>query len=439
MEDEQTLVEGGELEIRVPTLRLVVEHQDRAHEEFPLGLAPVLLGKGEDCDVVLKDPRVSRRHCELRLVKGRVLLRDLESTNGSLIGDVPVKDAVLLPGHIATIGSTRFSVRDMGSASTIALSASTAFGAAMGASVAMRAIFEQLRRAAKMDDTVLLLGESGTGKELLAHGTHQVSHRSEGPMVVFDCSACNPSLVEAELFGHARGAFTGAVGEREGVFQQANGGTLFLDEVGELPLEVQPKLLRALEARQVRPLGSNAWQQVDVRVIAATHRDLRSAVREGTFRQDLYYRLAVLQVRVPALRERKEDIPMLVEAFLSRRQPPQRLTDLPAGSMQLLTAHAWPGNVRELRNAVARLATYPEMSATMLLDEAPGADGDAWERVLDLPLREAREAVVTEFEIKYLRAHLERAGGSVADAAVGMGVSRQFLYRLLDSRGLGRA
>jgi transcriptional regulator with PAS, ATPase and Fis domain len=298
----------------------------------------------------------------------------------------------------------------------------------------MRALFAQLERAARSDETVLLLGESGTGKELLARALHTESPRQNGPFVVLDCTALAPTLLEAELFGHTRGAFTGAAESRAGLLEQAHGGTLFIDEVGELPLDLQPKLLRALEARQYRPVGASEWRSFDARIVAATHRDLRARVAGGAFREDLYYRFAVFEMAVPPLRDRREDIPLLVERFLAAMSPPRTLADLPPNAVDILSSHHWPGNVRELRNTVARIVVFPEHLERAVTPGAPGRADAA--RLLRMPLREARDLVVEDFERSYLAARLAEHGGNVTRAAEAIGVSRQFAYRLLEKYGL---
>jgi transcriptional regulator with PAS, ATPase and Fis domain len=328
----------------------------------------------------------------------------------------------------------------------------------------MRALFAKLERASPTDETILLLGESGTGKEVLARAIHASSRRSSGPFVVIDCGSIAPNLVEGELFGYVRGAFTGAAGSQAGLLEQANGGTLFIDELGELPNELQPKLLRALESRQVRRLGASDYKVFDARVVAATHRNLRTRIAEGLFREDLYYRLAVVEVHVPALRERKDDIPLLIERFLAGRDPPRSLADLPPQTVSLLSAYDWPGNVRELRNTVARLVLFPELleelvgsgrpagsnaASAQAVREAPRsaapdstggvkregvkeADEAKLGRLLDLSLPQAREVVMEEFERSYLAVKLRQHGGNISRAADAMGVSRQLVHRLID-------
>ncbi len=338
-----------------------------------------------------------------------------------------------------TIGSSKLILEPPKTPVRVELSRGVRFGEAFGASVVMRALFANLARVAETDETIVLFGESGTGKELLARGIHDASRRRTGPFVVLDCGAVAPTLLESELFGHMRGAFTGAQNAHAGIFEQANGGTLFIDEIGELPPELQPKLLRALEARQVRRVGSAEWTSVDVRVVAATHRDLRARVAQGAFREDLYYRLAVVDAVIPPLRERRDDIPLLVEHFLTQQTPPRTWADLPPNAAEMLSAHAWPGNIRELRNTVARLILFPTAAASIGSATPVGArpQGSALApQLVAMHLREAREVVVEQFEKAYIVAKLGESGGNVSRAAENMGVSRQFLHRLIDRYGL---
>jgi DNA-binding NtrC family response regulator len=437
-----TLTDFTSFSVKVPALRVTVTTPGSPAIEASLGVAPLVIGTSPDADVVVTDTKVSRRHCELRLTEQGVLLRDLQSKNGVFIGPVRVHEALLALDATATLGTSQLTVRAVGPPATLPLSPVARFGEAIGGSVAMRLLFAQLDRAAASSETVLLIGESGTGKEILARAVHDHSPRKAGPYVVFDCSAAAPTLVEDELFGHVKGAFTGAHDARAGVFEQAHRGTLFLDEIGELPLELQPKLLRALESRTVQRLGDTTGKRVsvDCRVVAATHRNLRALVKEGRFRQDLYYRLQVVECRVPPLRERKDDIPLLVERFLAAHSPPRTLADLPPTALEMLAAHSFPGNVRELRNTVARLVLFATFdSALSAPPDAPErpADGSLG-RLVDLPLREAREVVVEQFERAYLEAKLAKAGGVITQAADSMGVSRQMVYKLMERYGIAR-
>jgi DNA-binding NtrC family response regulator len=426
--------------LEVANFAVVVTTPDGSQIRAPLGLSPIIVGGDSECDLVIaRDPLVSRRHLEIaRSPLGRVSVRDLGSKNGTTVDRVAVRQAYVEPHNVIMLGSSRIVVEHASGSSRVPLASGMTFGEAIGASVPMRALFASLEHAARTDETIVLLGESGTGKELLARAIHDASSRRDGPFVVFDCGTVTTTLAESELFGHTKGAFTGAVSAHAGVFEQANGGTLFIDELGELPTELQPKLLRALEARQVRRVGSSEWLPVDVRIVAATHRDLRARIAEGTFREDLYYRLAVLEARVPPLRERPEDIPLLVEHFLSAQKPPRSWRDLPPNAAELMRNYDWPGNIRELRNTVARLILFPAAATTQLAAPAsvgrPSAMAPASQvpHLLGLSLREARDIVLEQFDRAYLPAKLGEHGGNVSRAAESMGVSRQFLHRLLE-------
>jgi len=438
---EGTLTDIRANVVELPNLRVVLTPARGKKIEVALGVSPLVIGSDPDCDILVDDPRVSRKHCEVRREGGAVIIRDLGSKNGTFIERVPIREAYLEPKLGVIIGDARLVLEASRGSARLELSRGVHFGSALGASVAMRVLFANLERAAETDETVVLLGESGTGKELLARGIHDVSRRKTGPFIVFDCSAVAPTLLEAELFGHVKGAFTGAVNAHPGVFEQAHGGTLFIDELGELPPELQPKLLRALEARQVRRIGATEWLHIDVRIVAATHRDLRARVASGQFREDLYYRLAVVEALIPPLRDRRDDIPLLVDHFLQGMSPRRSWADLPPNAPELLRAHDWPGNVRELRNTVARLILFPQSAAT---GAAPvsrptafdgGSQGNA---LVGLPLKEAREVMVEQFERAYIKAKLGEHASNVSRAAEAMGVSRQLLHRLLERYGIGR-
>ena len=448
--------------LRLPSIQLAVTLPDRRVITSTLDLRPLVIGTSVECDLTIADPRISRRHCELRITDRGVALRDLGSKNGTLVRGVPIVEVLLPPSVPVTLGNSELVILPSGAPTILPLSASTSFGDAIGHSLTMRALFAKLERAAPTGETILLLGESGTGKEVLARAIHANSLQHAGPFVVVDCGAIAPNLVEAELFGHARGAFTGAVASQPGLLELANGGTLFIDEIGELPVDLQPKLLRALESRQIRRLGAPDYRPFDARVIAATHRNLRARIAEGSFREDLYYRLAVVEVHVPALRDRKDDIPPLVERFLAMRDPPRRLSDLPPSTLSLLHAHDWPGNVRELRNTVARMVLFPELveeliggaatrsperttappaEASPRRDSTPAPSALDLEaarlgRLLELPLPEAREAVLDQLDRSYVAIKLRQHGGNVSRAADAMGISRQLVHRLIDRHGL---
>jgi DNA-binding NtrC family response regulator len=389
------------------------------------GLEPVLLGSDPDADLVLEDDTVSRRHAEIRATRLGYVVRDLNSTNGVWLGDARVLEAVLGDRARVSLGDVELEWRLLDDEVEHTLDARS-FGRLVGGAPAMRELAALLQQAARTDSTVLVEGESGTGKELVAEGLHQASARAEGPFVVVDCGALASSVVESELFGHERGAFTGADRTRPGALEEASGGTLFLDEIGELAPELQVKLLRALEAREVRRLGANKPRPIDVRVVAATHRRLERCVAEGSFRADLYYRLAVIRVRVPSLRHRREDVLELARHFLEQLRPgldPSLvLSDAVAAA---LAAYDWPGNVRELRNVVERLATVGELDTRVReLNRAPG------------PYHEARQAAIDRFEREYCQLLLQHTGGVVARAADEAGISRQMLHRILRKHDL---
>ncbi len=426
--------------VSVPSVHVRLTGPNRAPQSVRLGVDPVLVGSTPDCDIVVNDPYVSRRHCALTLTDKGVVVRDLGSRNGIWVQSVRVYEALIPAGGSVLMGGLALTVDVAGESTRFTLSTAHGFGAAVGKSVAMRVLFARLERVAKTDEPILLLGESGTGKELLARAVHEASPRSQGPFVVFDCAAVSPALVESELFGHEKGAFTGAHAARTGLVDAARGGTLFLDEIGELPLDLQPKLLRMLENRTVRPVGSNETHPVDVRIIAATHRDLPARVTAGEFRSDLYYRLAVAEVRIPALRDRREDIPLLVERLLAAREPPATLADLPPNTLSMLMAHNWPGNVRELRNMLTRIMLF---QAGDVLAPAPSPETLAAETSndvrLDIPYHAAKEAILADFDRRYAAAQLRAHGGNVSSAARAMGVSRQFLHKLIAQYGLKAA
>ena len=435
-ETDRTLTDVRLDEVELPNLKVVLTPPKGKATSVALGMTPVVVGTDPECDLIVDDARVSRKHCSLTLGERGVVLRDLGSKNGTFIDKIQIREVFLDPKVRVTLGSSRLLLEAPRGPIKVQLSRGVRFGAALGASVAMRALFANLGRAAETDETIVLFGESGTGKELLARGIHDASRRHEGPFVVFDCSAVPPNLVEAELFGFVKGAFTGAVSARPGLFEQAHRGTLFIDELGELLPELQPKLLRALEARQIRRVGATEWQSIDVRVVAATHRDLRARVAAGTFREDLYYRLAVVEATIPPLRERRDDIPLLVEHFLAAKDPPRTWADLPPNAAEMLSAHNWPGNVRELRNTVSRLVLFPSTDPMVQeRSQAPGPSGLA-PSLVAMPLREARDMVVERFERSYIAAKLAEHMGNVSRAAESMGVSRQFLHRLIERYGL---
>ena len=319
----------------------------------------------------------------------------------------------------------------------------TSFRGMVGRSAPMRSLFALLARAAKTDATVLLEGETGTGKEASADAIHAQSRRAQGPFIVIDCGAIPPNLLESELFGYEKGSFTGAVTARAGAFEAASGGTIFLDEIGELTIDLQPKILRAIERRQVKRIGSSISTGVDVRVIAATNRSLKAEVAANRFRSDLYYRLAVIQVRLPPLRERLTDLPYLIDDFLQKAgaaDSPEAEGLKAPEFLANVTRYRWPGNVRQLRNYLERCLALADSKTPPGADTAPPAKLDVapTEEAIDVnqPLRMAREACVARFEHRYLEALLAHHGNNVSVAARAAGVDRIHFYRLLWKYGL---
>ncbi len=396
------------------------------------------VGTAKGNHLILEDETVSRFHLELSRQDDGILVQDHGSTNGTWIGELRVERAVVPPGTTVRLGRCRVKVSD-GDRISLEVHDEDSLGRLRGATPLMRRLFARVRKAAQSEVPVLMVGESGTGKELIARAIHDGSKRADGPFVVVDCASLTPTLVASELFGHEKGAFTGAHQRHIGAFERAHGGTVFLDEIGELPEQLQPTLLGVLERRRFRRLGARDEVDVDVRLVAATHRDLRAEVNNGSFRLDLYYRLAVVRLAVPALRERPDDIPVLIAQFLAEAGHQGEMDALiPPAAQAALRRHHWPGNVRELRNYVdAMLAMGEPPELDDLGVEAPaGGPGIALSRLLALPYKEARAAVLHEFESHYLPMALERADGNVSKAARDNAMDRSHLMDLLRRHGL---
>jgi len=397
------------------------------------------IGKAADNDLVLSDDTVSRHHCEIVRAPDGLHVRDLESTNGTRIDNTRVREAMIQPGSVLKVGEVDIQFKPTAHRVEVLPSDKPNFGPAIGSSLAMRTIFGVLERIAPTDATVLLEGETGTGKDVLARAIWSSSHRANKPFLVVDCGAVTYSLIESELFGHERGSFTGAVSTRQGAFELADGGTVFLDEIGELPLDVQPKLLRVLETREFRRVGGNKTLQTNVRVIAATKRDLQREVAAGKFREDLYFRLAVVPVTVPPLRARRDDIPALVNHML-RSAGGGELAVSP-DTMQALAAHDWPGNVRELRNVLERAiymaqATGSREIGVVTLPSATSATDAAFHFEPERSYRETRAKYDSEFERRYVKWLLARHSGNISAAAREAKMDRKHLHDMAKKHGL---
>ncbi len=385
----------------------------------------IRIGKGPDLELTLADPHVSRIHAQVDIGPEGVTLRDLDSRNGTLLSGVPIKEAQLIHGAVISLGKSRIRFeeddRDDDDATRVEPRRSR-FGDAIGAAPSMQDVFALLAKLAPTEVSTTLIGETGTGKDVLARAIHQNSPRKAGPFIVFDCGAVAENLIESELFGHERGAFTGAVAERQGAFELANGGTLFVDEVGELPLNLQPRLLRVLEQREVQRVGGAGRHSVDVRVIAATNRDLASEVAEGRFRQDLFFRLSGAVVPVPPLRDRTSDIPALVQSMLTEMGNALQVAPV---TLAALASYDWPGNVRELKNVISSAAAFadgPMLEPRHLMFFKPKRRHPTLE---GLPLAGRTLEMIERAAIKQT---LEQESGNKTRAARSLGIAPSTLY-----------
>jgi two-component system, NtrC family, response regulator HydG len=412
----------------------------------PNGTERLFIGKSALSDLRLEDVRVSRRHAALEASGCRLHLTDLGSTNGTFVGGLQVGNAFLTGGESLRVGDTSISVSAVGVTSPLETSTLSRFGRAIGISAAMRRVYPRLAKLAASNVAMIVEGETGTGKEVVAESIHEASARADAPFVVFDCTTVPPNLVESALFGHERGSFTGAVTSRQGVFEQAHRGTLFLDEIGDLELGLQAKLLRALERREVQRVGGSTWIKVDVRIIAATRRDLEKMIQARTFRDDLFYRLAVARVELPPLRQRAGDVDVLARHFWTELGGAPE--NFPDHASAVFHAYDWPGNVRELYNTVSHMmalgefAILPASRASVSVavskpTATPSSAPDVIQSVIDAksPFPQARERVMREFERRFLEAVLERYGGNISRAARESGIQRRFFYVLKGRQG----
>jgi transcriptional regulator with GAF, ATPase, and Fis domain len=437
--------DNQELFLRVRRTKLLVISGALQGREFVVNHDTFTIGSGSHNDLVISDSTVSKRHCEIIVEQSGYLIRDLDSTNGTFVQGVRVSSAHLAPGSEIQLGKTRIVFCPLQDAHDIPLSRNEAFGKMLGRSVPMRRIFYLAETYSPSDATVMITGETGTGKEVLAEEIHNHSARREKPFIVIDCAAISKELIESELFGHVKGAFTGANADRQGAFELADEGTVFLDEIGDLSPELQPKLLRVLEKREIKRVGCNKVRKINVRIISATNRNLANEVNEGRFREDLYYRLSVVHLELPPLRRRREDVPLLVKRFLTDlhgEEAMEQLADFDR-TMDVLKRHEWPGNVRELRNLI-ELAFYSErrpvdLSAFLSLGNLRAgrkASEPEMSFVTDKPFKDAKNDLIEEFERTYLNDLLARNKQNISRSAREAGIERAYLQRLIRKYGM---
>jgi len=440
-----TLIVETRTSLKVRRCRLVVQTGPATgrelvseKERLRIGNARVPPGQdGNGNDLSLDDKKVSRHHAEITFTEHGYLLTDLHSTNGTFLDGARIERAYLTPGCSLVLGDSSILFAPLDEEILVDPDKDGFFAGMVGRSLKMRQIFGLLKKIAPMDVSVIVTGETGTGKELVARALHEHGDRRKGPFVVLDCSSIPENLVESELFGHEKGAFTGATAMREGAFERAQGGTIFLDEIGELRIDMQPRLLRVLENRQVRRVGGSDTLDVDCRVVAATNRDLAKEVQDGNFREDLFFRLSVINVQLPPLRQRPEDIPALILAALSQKETLQRHGQkrISAAAMAALRSYSWPGNIRELMNVVSHLLTFSEGPEVDLHHLPPRLTGSAGKGPLPfnehLGFHEAKEQLLEGFEREYLGALLKRCEGNISRAARESGLHRKSIERLV--------
>jgi len=456
--------------LRLSRFQLTIVRKGEAEQVHEFDYGPVKLGTLEsECTIVLSDDTVSRRHCQIIREGDNYILQDLQSTNGTFIGGVRIKEAYLKPGLEFTLGETNVIFHPVTNDVDITPSQEQRLGEIVGSDVKMREIFSVIKKIANTDTTVVIEGQTGTGKDVVARTIHMTSRRAQKPFIVFDCSAVPEHLIESELFGHEKGSFTGAIMAREGLFELANGGTIFLDELGELSLELQPKLLRVLENRQIRRVGSSRTTEVDVRVIAATNRRLDEEVKAGKFREDLFYRLSVVRLFLPPLKERISDVPLLVQHLLQTASFNQgtngrpRITQLDPSALNALCRHSWPGNVRELINVLERACSFAEGYVIRLSDLPPSLASHQGppSQLPVVPLtrhqsqqtshtarelheamapfecfKEAKEKWISLFERDYILATLKRSKFNISHAAREADIDRKYFRKLMHKYGI---
>lgn len=428
--------------ILVQKCRLIVVEGTGQGQEFVVDKDSFTVGAYDYNDVILKDATISGQHCEIVLMENGYLIRDLGSTNGTVVQGIRITEAYLNQGAEVKIGNTKFIFCPLKEATEFHLSQMSRSGKMIGQSMAMRKVFHSLEHYAGTDATVMIGGPTGSGKEVLSEEFHRLSTRGEKSFVVVDCTALSQGLIESELFGHTKGAFTGAHSDRIGAFEHADGGTIFLDEIADLSLDLQPKLLRVLEKKEIKRLGSNEMRKVDVRIISATNKKLEAEVNAGRFREDLYYRLSVVKVELPSLKQRKEDIPLLTRHFLNQLTDGKTDKKYDLSKVEaMFNRYDWPGNVRELKNAVERFYHSRDGEIDLIPQSFNPSEGGIMNFQgidKDMPFKDAKSELITQFEKEYLESILEKNEWNISKAAREAQIERAYLQRLIKKYDLRR-
>jgi DNA-binding NtrC family response regulator len=457
-----TYIDGRPTTITLRRCKLAMMRGDAA-KEYVFEQDVITLGAMEDNDLVLDDETVSRNHCKIYREGDQYVIADLGSTNGTFVNRVRIREAYLHENCTLTLGKTDIKFQPIDEKLRIVPSDRERYGEIIGRDRTMREIYAILEKIAPTDTTVVIEGETGTGKEVVARTIHQQSRRRDGPFIVFDCGAVPENLIESELFGHEKGSFTGAISTRQGVFELAHGGTVFLDELGELALDLQPKLLRVLEQREVKRIGGGKPIKVDVRIVAATNRDLQEEVRAGRFREDLFYRLTVVRLHLPALRERSDDIELLARHFLAQGSfnrdhlGGKKVNGFAPAVLDRLRSYEWPGNVRELHNVVERAVSfaegdlveradlpdhiaYPRSTGELSAETNPSIQlPEARSELLGGTFKDAKEQWVSSFEADYIAGLLRKNKGNISHAAREAEIDRKYFRKLMKKYGISAA
>lgn len=451
-----TYLDGRPQMLHLRKANFILNPGSPSQKEFTFDQPVVTIGTSPENDIILNDDTVSRQHCRINQHDDDYIIHDLESTNGTFLNGVRIQSAFLEPGLILAIGDAQLRFNPIDEQIPVRPIMSENFGSIVARSIKMRELFGILEKVAPTNATVILEGETGTGKEVVAKTIHEFSDRAQKAFIVFDCGAVPESLIESELFGHEKGAFTGANAMRKGLFELADNGTIFLDELGELNYELQPKLLRVLEQREIRRVGGNAAIPINVRIIAATNRNLADEVKAGRFREDLFYRLSVVGLTLPPLRDRPDDIPLLIRHFLhtqafNRYGEDLKIKNIVPEVFKILQSYDWPGNVRELLNVVERAASFAQ-GDTFTLEDIPQSirnpvrrkdfKTEKIERESSSPsiaFKEAKEKIVSAFEEKYLLTLLNKHQGNITQAAREADIDRKYFRKLMNKYAIDTA